>query len=450
MTLYSSVLRGALALALAAAALQPARAVITVHSNFDENLEGWSVTGGGATPAWKTADAGADGGYAESSDAQDGVFWYWSAPSKFLGDRRTAHGQNLRFRIWESDTGTDSGGTVPDVILKGDNTTLVMDLPPFAPGVWTDVSVRLAEDAGWKLGNLSGPAPDTNTMLKVLANLISLEIRGEYRSGPDTGRLDSVVLEMSALPQPADLPITSDLNRNDEGWTVYGDAQGGSSKPTWRATGGTGNGAYVEATDNVQGGVWYWSAPPNFLGNLSSALGRTLTFHLRQSATTNQFTAADVILEGGGHRLIFMNRYHPATTWTMYSVPLRAQSGWHVDTIDGRMPTSDEFRETLTFLEALQIRGEYITGADTDGLDTVALGAPALIPGDADLDLQVSMTDAITCLRIAGGLQSGSYARILGGDVAPAANGNYGDGILDILDAVRIVRHLAGKEPLWP
>jgi hypothetical protein len=257
-------------------------------------------------------------------------------------------------------------------------------------------------------------------------------------------------MELSQFPAAADLPITSNFNLRDEGWTVYGDAQGGSSKPTYRTTGGLANGPYLEATDNAQGGVWYWNAPPYFLGNLSGALGRSLTYYLRQSSLDNQFTAPDVILEGGGRRLLYMERYHPGMDWTPFVVPLRAQSGWHVDAPDGPVPTTEMFRDTLTFLEALRIRGEYVTGPDVDGLDSVTLGAPALLTGDLDGDLQVSPTDAVRCLQIAGGLLPASRMNIIIADVAPATAGNYGDGRLDLQDALRLLRHAQGLEPQWP
>ncbi|HEY3265350.1 MAG TPA: glycosyl hydrolase family 28-related protein [Armatimonadota bacterium] len=72
-----------------------------------------------------------------------------------------------------------------------------------------------------------------------------------------------------------------------------------------------------------------------------------------------------------------------------------------------------------------------------------------IIPGDVNNDHAVTFDDAIAALRIAGGL---SAVTMPGGDVAPARNaaGGVGDGVVDIVDVVRILRHVQGYIPVWP
>jgi len=52
--------------------------------------------------------------------------------------------------------------------------------------------VKLTAGAGWRW-NWNAPASQ-EPMRRVLANPTSLEIRGEYHTGPDEGALDTVVL----------------------------------------------------------------------------------------------------------------------------------------------------------------------------------------------------------------------------------------------------------------
>ncbi len=52
----------------------------------------------------------------------------------------------------------------------------------------------LSATAGWKIGELNGTVPTESEFQSVLSNLTSLQIRGEYISGADTGDLDNVIL----------------------------------------------------------------------------------------------------------------------------------------------------------------------------------------------------------------------------------------------------------------
>ena len=63
-----------------------------------------------------------------------------------------------------------------------------------SPGTgWTPFSVKLTAGAGWRW-NWNAPASQEQ-IRRVLANPTSLEIRGEYHTGPDEGALDNVVLK---------------------------------------------------------------------------------------------------------------------------------------------------------------------------------------------------------------------------------------------------------------
>jgi hypothetical protein len=86
-------------------------------------------------------------------------------------------------------------------------------------------------------------------------------------------------------------------------------------------------GGYISATDDVSGGVWYFSAPKKFMDRLKNKYGKVLKFSLKQSGTTNQFDADDLILEGGGLILHYDTENNPGINWTKYRVSLNA-SKW--------------------------------------------------------------------------------------------------------------------------
>lgn len=167
--------------------------------------------------------------------------------------------------------------------------------------------------------------------------------------------------------------VSSTFDGGAEGWTVVGDAQGASNQPVHHDRGGA-DGGWISSTDDVSGGVWYWNASPEYLGDRSGFYGGTLSFELNQSATDSQFDAVDVILEGDGLRIgyDFGNAStHPGTNWTAYEVPL-TEEGW-VALETGEPATREEVERVLSDLEGLFVRGEYRTGGDVGGLDEVVL-----------------------------------------------------------------------------
>ncbi|HEX5151343.1 MAG TPA: laminin B domain-containing protein [Parafilimonas sp.] len=173
---------------------------------------------------------------------------------------------------------------------------------------------------------------------------------------------DNAVLEDTVLYKHS-------FNKNTQGWKIQGDAQGSSVEPTYESTGGN-PGGYIAATDDVTGGVWYFSAPANFLDNLKNKYGKVLKFNLKQSSTSSQFDADDIILEGGGMILHYDTDNNPGITWTKYRVSLRS-SNWLKE--DDTAPTAKEMKAVLKNITRLWIRGEYRSGADIGGLDNVAI-----------------------------------------------------------------------------
>ncbi len=183
---------GALALAAAGCGGTGARADRTlVEHDFSTSSEGWLIAGdtGMAAPSFH-AGGGHPGGYISNEDEPVGETWYFRAPDRVLQQLPVAEGGILRYSLKQSSP--DAGFVDDDVIISGPAGRLSYRFGT-APGLeWTEFSVELSAEAGWRW-NWNQPATAEH-MRSVLTNPTSLEIRGEYRTGEDTGGLDSVVL----------------------------------------------------------------------------------------------------------------------------------------------------------------------------------------------------------------------------------------------------------------
>lgn len=187
-----------------------------------------------------------------------------------------------------------------------------------------------------------------------------------------------------APPAPDPCTAASSFDFDDEDWRVV-DSQGALFTPDHVPTGGNPDG-YISANDDAIGGVWFWQAPAQFLGDASCAYGQALNFDLQQSDTTTQFDWEDVVLEGGGLTLVFDTPCNPGlcspgVNWTSYSVPLLETAGWKKDdAIDGvisdEAPTREEMQAVLASLTRVWIRGDFANGSAVDGLDNVVLNGP--------------------------------------------------------------------------
>jgi hypothetical protein len=184
-----------LAAGLCVQAAQPKDEVIA--SRFDRDDEGWAVVGDvqekkDHKPSFHLK-GGNPGGYLSAKDDATGGNWYWRAPTKFLGDRSSSYGKTLSFELTQSKT--NSQYEKADVILVGTSLKLVFKLPKHPGTDWTPFEVPLAAKKGWKKLNLKGEDATAKEMREVLGALQKLLIRGEYREGNDTGKLDNVVLK---------------------------------------------------------------------------------------------------------------------------------------------------------------------------------------------------------------------------------------------------------------
>jgi hypothetical protein len=167
----------------------------TVVSLYDPVVEEtYDMVQSGPLAADWYEENGTDG-YIGCSDFGSGT-WFFQAAYKFLGDQSLAYGGWLKFDLTQSPT--DSQFDCGDVVLIGAQTTLVFDTTT-NPGLeWTSYRIPLREGAGWKKDTLQGPAPTASEFAAVLRGLTALRIRGEFRTGSDSGYLDNVAWEAPA------------------------------------------------------------------------------------------------------------------------------------------------------------------------------------------------------------------------------------------------------------
>ena len=163
--------------------------------------------------------------------------------------------------------------------------------------------------------------------------------------------------------------LSEDFNTNDGGWGANADAAGFTYVPVAGNDGG-----YITATDSVGGDTWYFTSGPDFEGDLSSFIGGTLSYTIRQANTNSQYDDTEVLIVGASRTIGFNLPIdqHPGLDWTPYDIALTASAGWF-DMADGTPLSDVEFAAVLANVQDLQIRGEYRSGGDTAQLDDVTL-----------------------------------------------------------------------------
>lgn len=359
-----------------------------IKSTFETGSEGWTIIlGAGGHDA--TGGVGGSGALT-GQDTTSGD-WAFAASAEWLGDLSAYYGATLSFQQRQKVLTGQLPDTVPDVILRGNGLVLVANVGAPPSTDWTNYSVNLSLGQGWKVGSLTGRVATEAEIRAVLSNLTALEIRGDYVSGltDDIGWLDNVVLSDPdpVLPVSGGWQIVETFDTGLGGWSFVADV----AEFRWQPDGGN-TGGYAEAVDFSTGEVWYFVAPEAFLGNRQGFYGGELAFDLKQSSTASQFDDADIVLRGGGMTLVFDTPVNPGVDWTGYSISLTDTAGWKVGSLGGAAATRADLLAVLGNLEALHIRGEFVSGLDTGGLDNVSLtAAPAKIyvlsnPADQTLE----------------------------------------------------------------
>jgi alkaline phosphatase D len=162
-----------------------------VEYDFTASAQGWLVSGDtGAVDPLFHPSGGSPGGHISNVDEAVGETWYFRAPESVLKHLAAAENGTLSYSLRQSSD--DTGFVDDDVIIAGPAGRLSFRFGT-SPGTgWTSFSVKLTAAAGWRWNWNARATQDQ--IRSVLANPTSLEIRGEYYTGPDEGALDNVVL----------------------------------------------------------------------------------------------------------------------------------------------------------------------------------------------------------------------------------------------------------------
>ena len=162
-----------------------------VAHDFESSAHGWLVSGDTTSSEPRLHAAGGHpGGYISHVDEAVGETWYFRAPAAVLQQLAQAEHGVIRFSLRQS-TNIEGGFLDDDVVIVGRAGRAGYRFGRgSAPGTaWTRFSVRLSATEGWRW---NGGGPATQAQLRsVLEAPLSLEIRGEYVSGPDEAFLDN-------------------------------------------------------------------------------------------------------------------------------------------------------------------------------------------------------------------------------------------------------------------
>lgn len=184
---------------------------LVTRSNFNTSDEGWNTFNDVSDSAF-LASGGNPGGFFYAVDAVTGAWWYFNAPSKFIGDLSSTYNKTLRFDMKQNPAGTDN--SQPDVVLIGNGVQLNYDFPRNPRTNFTGFGLILNETTGWKK-QTTGLAPSQAEMQNVLANVTALRIRGEFTGGADSAGIDNIIL--SKIPgNTSPVANADDASTNEE------------------------------------------------------------------------------------------------------------------------------------------------------------------------------------------------------------------------------------------
>ena len=188
----------------------------------------------------------------------------------------------------------------------------------------------------------------------------------------------NVFVGLTIISSQDNTTIFDSFDTSTEGWSIVGDG----TDIEWRSNGTTAGGKICSA-DLSKGHLWYFQAPHQ--GDMSGWYGQILKFSLTQQLSLLEWIDDfDVIMNNHttGQTLVYDNPIDPPRNGEVmdYSIVLSEASEW-IDRHTGQYATKNEILSTLSSLTSLQIRGEYINGADFACLDNVEITAPHGITG---------------------------------------------------------------------
>jgi hypothetical protein len=172
----------------------PASAPLPYRDGFAGGDDGWRITADGQNAVWQPT-GGKTNGYLQASDRPSGDVWYFKTPEAFAGDYAGFAGGTLNYSLFQTSLSSQFDSDEDVRLIAASGQILAVDLPGDSqPGLdWTDYTIAFTEAGGW-YDTVTDQVVTDAEIAAVLADLSSIEIRGEYRTGSDTAGLDDFAL----------------------------------------------------------------------------------------------------------------------------------------------------------------------------------------------------------------------------------------------------------------
>jgi Laminin B (Domain IV)/PEP-CTERM motif len=176
--------------------------------------------------------------------------------------------------------------------------------------------------------------------------------------------ITALVGVLFAFPAKANLISTFDASA--EGWSALDPTSDYTS--TWQSSSGNPGGYLRGAEDDPLGGTGYFYAPASWLGNWSAYAGGNITYDLKVFEGTDYFNDLDVIISNGATSVSWNPNINPVGDgWLTFSVQLTAANF-----------SGGDLASVLSNVTSFAIRGEFINGAEAEGLDNVLVATGAM------------------------------------------------------------------------
>jgi Ca2+-binding RTX toxin-like protein len=418
---------------------------MTISSKFTKSAEGWTVSATGSTDASTDVPAEYNSVYKHiETAAGDALFGF--GPD-WTGDLSRYFGTDLTFRFKQDGANLYSGSGL--IWIKGENgNQLSGNFVQPDDKDWHTQTIPLDQFGGWRLNTPQGDVrlADEDSIRAVLEDVTSIHLRGPDRSGDRFAAIDDVVLggkDPGRVAYDGSDQVISNFNRSGENWSFLNDVEKFA-----RAKDGGNPGAYLKAVDNASGLTMFFAAPDEFEGVKSGFFGGSLAFDLKVKGLGFASSLSNgVVIRGNNDSFInwTLDRA-PGKKWTSYEVQLDETGGWKKAS---QPVTDDDIQAVLDDILSIEIRGEYIFGPETVGLDNVRLTAKSgrfdilaeekssfLIATTDDFDEALDLLADGNTLKIGDGKPLNETFRLDQNDVTILADGDL-NGKITLGDTVR-------------
>ena len=328
---------------------------VDLISSFDSDLEDW-LGGGDCNPEW-LAEGGNPGGFFHGRDLAQGITWYFVTPQAWRGSWLTFTWLQFQLKSLAGSWSFYEEDMVRIIGMNGRELVWTGHIPQRS---WTHYFIPLTPEAF---------GTDQATFHGVMAYVKEIRIHGEVAGGTDRAGLDSFGLYIARPPFTAP-EQASTFDADMEAWRKYD-----GITLAWEPAGGNPDGFLKGYSDGS--GIWHYVSPESWSGDWGQY--RSLRFdHIILSGVNAQWTHDTLYILGANNQTMGWDGPEASNVWRRFEANLSpALFGVDAATYDAVMGNVVEVR----------IRGEYVSGGESEGLDNVYLsksplgGVPPLEPG---------------------------------------------------------------------